>query len=99
MVDLLGRELVVFATLVILLSVGFSAKLPALTLGSSVSTLLLLSMFVRDKRLPAVLHKLLKSLSAGAHGDQSCEGRENIPTGGTSHVRGERVYLQGGPVT
>eukprot|EP00976_Prorocentrum_cordatum_P105520 1194273-Prorocentrum_minimum.AAC.6 len=26
-------------------------------------------------------------------GDQSREGRENIPAGGTSHVRGERIYL------
>eukprot|EP00976_Prorocentrum_cordatum_P091862 1188690-Prorocentrum_minimum.AAC.1 len=32
-------------------------------------------------------------------GDQSREGRENIPAGGTSHVRGERTYPQGGPVT
>ena len=25
--------------------------------------------------------------------DQSREGRENIPAGGTSHVKGERIYL------
>eukprot|EP00976_Prorocentrum_cordatum_P102138 1192919-Prorocentrum_minimum.AAC.4 len=32
-------------------------------------------------------------------GDQSREERENMPAGGTSHARGERIYLQGGPVT
>eukprot|EP00976_Prorocentrum_cordatum_P115041 1195945-Prorocentrum_minimum.AAC.1 len=31
-------------------------------------------------------------------GDQSHEGRENIPVGGASRVRGERIYLSGGPV-
>eukprot|EP00976_Prorocentrum_cordatum_P073891 1181301-Prorocentrum_minimum.AAC.3 len=29
-------------------------------------------------------------------GDQSREGREDIPPGGTSHVRGERVYREQG---
>eukprot|EP00959_Pyramimonas_sp_CCMP1952_P034210 716985-Pyramimonas_sp.AAC.1 len=37
-------------------------------------------------------------MAAGAHGDQSHEGREIIPTGWFSHVRGERIYLQDVPV-
>eukprot|EP00959_Pyramimonas_sp_CCMP1952_P129303 2703745-Pyramimonas_sp.AAC.1 len=35
------------------------------------------------------------SSSATCRGDQSREGRENIPVGETSHARGERTYLPG----
>eukprot|EP00976_Prorocentrum_cordatum_P093538 1189413-Prorocentrum_minimum.AAC.1 len=48
-------------------------------------------------REPGVPVGVTKASKVPAH--QSREGRENIPAGGTSHVRGERIYPQGGPVT
>eukprot|EP00976_Prorocentrum_cordatum_P011085 222979-Prorocentrum_minimum.AAC.2 len=41
----------------------------------------------------------LQVLGGPVTGDQSREGRENIPAGGTSHVSGESTYLRGGQVT
>eukprot|EP00976_Prorocentrum_cordatum_P065336 1177865-Prorocentrum_minimum.AAC.1 len=48
----------------------------------------------RHRRPPPAL---LRHLQGGpVTGDQSREGRENIPVGGTSRVRGERIYLLAG---